>query len=55
VASRSDAVSGGREPVGLAGFLGRAVSDRAAAISVVAIGALIWLLGHGHHALRHGV
>ncbi len=32
-----------------------ALSGNANGILVAAIGAVLWLLGHGHYALRHGI
>jgi hypothetical protein len=37
------------------GAIGLAVSGNANGIPVATIGAVLWLLGHGHYALRHGV
>lgn len=38
-----------------AGAIVLALSGNANGILVAAIGAVLWLLGHGHYALRHGV
>ena len=38
-----------------AGAIVLAVSGNANGILVAAIGAVLWLLGHGNYALRHGV
>lgn len=37
-----------------AGVLGMALSANANGILIAGIGALLWLLGHGHYALRRG-
>ncbi|MGD9733988.1 MAG: hypothetical protein AB7V58_00010 [Solirubrobacterales bacterium] len=38
-----------------AGLLGLALSANADGILIAGIGALLWLLGHGHYSLRHGI
>jgi hypothetical protein len=37
-----------------AGLLGLAVTGDASGLLVGFVGALLWLAGQGHHALRHG-